>query len=453
MTPALAGFQSLLVSLPLREFAARRARLLDAIGSGVAILPSAPVQIRNNDVEQEYRQDSDFYYLTGFEEPESVLVLTTEHGKHRCVVFVRPRDKDRETWDGPRLGVEGALQWPGIDAAFPIAELNAKLPEYLADARRLHYRLALNPEFDRIVFRALEAVRKRGRRGVIAPSEIVDFSQSLHELRLRKSDAELAVMAQAAAISCEAHARALEVAQPGVYEYEIEAEILRVFRARGAARPAYGSIVGSGPNATVLHHRRNDRRLCEGDLLLIDAGAELGYYASDVTRTFPVSGTFSPPQRAIYDLVLEAQLAAIDCIRPGVTYMHVHERTIEVLTAGLVGLGLISGSVADAIEHGRYKPYYMHGTSHWLGMDVHDVGAYYAHKQPRALEPGMVLTVEPGLYVGHDAAVEPRFAGIGVRIEDDIVVTESGHLNLTAAIPKDPAELERRLAARARVQR
>jgi Xaa-Pro aminopeptidase len=433
---------------PRNEFAIRRKRLLEAIGHGVVIVPAAPVSIRNNDVEHDYRQDSDFYYLTGFDEPESVLVLSTEHVQ-RTVLFVRPRDKDRETWDGPRAGVDGALGWPGVDAAFPIGELAQRLPEYLTGARRLHHRLAQNAEFDQIVFRAIDAVRRKARRGAIAPTEIIDFTLSLHELRLHKSDAELDTMARAAAISRQAHARAMEVARPGRYEYEVEAELLRVFRANGAERPAYGSIVASGPNATVLHHRRNDRQMQEGELLLIDAGAEYGYYASDVTRTFPVSGHFSAAQRAIYELVLAAQLAAIAQIRPGTTYLQVHDRAVQVLSDGLVRLGLLAGPVQEVIEHGRYKRYYMHGTSHWLGMDVHDVGEYYTHKEPRKLQPGMVLTVEPGVYIApDDTTVDERFRGIGVRIEDDIAVTDTGHLNLTAAIPKDPEEIERELARR-----
>ncbi len=437
-----------MTSLNSSEFAARRARYLQEMGRGVAIVPAAPIAIRNNDVEHDYRQDSDFFYLTGFDEPQSVLLLTTEHKEHRCVVFVRKRDKERETWDGPRAGLEGAKEWLQADAAYPIEELEQRLPDYLGDVRRLHYRLAVHPELDALLFRVLEVVRRKARAGVVAPSEIVDLTRDLHELRLRKSEAELGVMAQAAAISREAHARAMQVARPGRYEYEVEAEILRVFRAHGAERPAYGSIVGSGPNATILHHRRNDRQMREGDLLLIDAGAEYGYYASDVTRTFPVSGRFSAPQRAIYELVLEAQLAAIEAVRPGVPYTEVHEVALRVLAAGLIRLGLVEGPLEQALEEGRYKPYYMHRTSHWLGMDVHDVGDYFADKQPRKLEPGMVLTVEPGLYVAADAAVEDKWRGIGVRIEDDIAVTQTGYRNLTAEIPKDAAELERVLGAR-----
>jgi Xaa-Pro aminopeptidase len=430
------------------EFAARRARFVKEMGSGVAVVPSARTFIRNNDVEHEYRQDSDFFYLTGFDEPESVLILTTEHAQHRTVVFVRKRDKDREIWDGPRAGVEGAKALLGADAAFTIDELEQKLPEYLSDVRRLHYRLAVNPAFDAIVFRAIEAVRRLARTGVVAPSEIVDLTRDLHEMRLRKSESELATMSAAVAITAEAHARAMQVARPGTFEYEVEAEVLRVYRARGAERPAYGSIVGSGDNATILHYRKNDRQLQDGDLLLIDAGCELGYYASDVTRTFPVNGRFTPEQRALYDVVLDAQLEAIAAIKPGIPYTDVHDVAVRVLTEGLCRYGLIEGPVATAISEGRYKPYYMHRTSHWLGMDVHDVGDYFADKKPRLLEPGMVLTVEPGLYVGREAKVDPKWQGIGIRIEDDIGVTAEGFRNLTAAIPKAASDLERILQAR-----
>jgi Xaa-Pro aminopeptidase len=430
------------------ELTERREAFIREMGPGVAVLPAAPVAIRNNDVEHDYRQDSDFFYLTGFDEPDSVLLLTTEHPEHRAVVFLRERNKERETWDGPRLGVDAAPETLGVDAAFPIGELSERLPDYLADVRRLHYRLGVHHDFDGVIFDALEQVRSRARTGVVAPSEIVDLTRDLHEMRLRKSEAELEVMSRAAAITREAHARAMQVARPGAHEYEVEAELLRVFRAHGAERPAYGSIVGSGPNATILHHRRNDRQMQDGDLLLIDAGAELGYYASDVTRTFPVNGRFTDEQRAIYDLVLASQHAAIEAVKPGVAYTEAHEAALEVLVAGLVELGLIEGPVDEAIEKKTYTRFFMHRTSHWLGMDVHDVGDYYVDKKPRRLEPGMVLTIEPGLYVAADAEVDPKWQGIGVRIEDDVAVTADGCRNLTADIPKEADELERILAER-----
>ncbi len=430
------------------EFAARRQKVLAAMGQGVALFASTPVAIRNNDVEHEFRQDSDLYYLTGFDEPESVLLLTTEHSEHRMVLFVRPRDPERETWDGPRAGVDGAKTLFGADAAFPIAELDQRLPDYLKDVRRLHYRLGNDRTFDERVLDAIDEVRQKARSGVTPPREIVDPSLITHELRLRKSAAEIDTMLQAAAITRDAHLRAMQVARPGRYEYEVEAEILRTFRAHGAERPAYGSIVGSGPNATVLHHRRNDRQMQDGELLLIDAGAEFGYYACDVTRTFPVGGKFSEAQRALYQLVLSAQLAAIAAVRPGATLPDVHHAAVGVLARGLVALGLVDGPIEDVLKNETYKPYYMHRTSHWLGMDVHDVGDYHLDKRPRPLAPGFVLTVEPGLYVAPGAKCDPKWHGIGIRIEDDVLVTETGAEILTDGIPKTVAEVEQILAAR-----
>ena len=429
-------------------YADRRERFLQQMGQGVAVLPAAPVHIRNNDVEHAYRQDSDFFYLTGFDEPESVLVLTNQHPDHRVVLFVRPRDPTREVWDGPRAGVDGAVAQFGADAAFPIGELLDRLPDYLANVHRLHYRVGLDRVFDDQMFRALDRVRARARTGVSVPGEIVDPALVLHEMRVRKSDGELRAMECAAAITREAHLRAMEIARPGRFEYEVEAEILRTFRAHGSERPAYGAIVGSGPNATILHYRKNDRRMEDGDLLLIDAGAEYSYYASDVTRTFPVSGRFTDEQRRVYDLVLDAQSAAISAVRPGATIEQVHDAAVRVLVSGMLDLGLLKGTLDEALESSSYKAFYMHRTSHWLGMDVHDVGCYHVSGQPRAMEEGMVLTVEPGLYVSPAAEVDPRWCGIGVRIEDDVVVTRDGYRVLTADIPRQASELEAILARR-----
>ncbi|MCA9609636.1 MAG: Xaa-Pro aminopeptidase [Myxococcales bacterium] len=429
--------------------AARRQRLLDQMGErAVAIIPSAPTAIRNNDVEHEYRQDSDLFYLTGLDEPESVLILSTAHEKHHAVLFVRPRNKEREIWDGPRIGVDGAKEHLAVDEAFEIAKLDAELGGYLSNAETLLYHVGRDATLDARVFGAMEATRRRHRYGIDFPTTIVDPAKHVHESRLVKDAHELEAMRRAAKVTAEAHDAAMTIARPGAYEFEVEAELLRVFRKHGCERPAYGSIVGSGPNATILHHRRNDRRMADGDLLLIDAGCELDYYASDVTRTFPVSGRFTEPQRAIYDVVLRAQLACIDAVAPGATLEAIHDVAVRELTRGLVDLGLIEGPLDAAIEEQRYKPYYMHRTSHWLGMDVHDVGPYYDQGTPRALAPGYVLTIEPGLYIGVEAEVDPKWRGIGVRIEDDLLVTESGHENLTAAIPKDPAAIESRLAAR-----
>lgn len=430
------------------EFRDRRERFCKSMGSGAAVFASTPIALRNNGVEHEFRQDSDLYYLTGFDEPESVLILSTEHPDHRSVLFVRPRDPSREVWDGPRAGVDGAVATYGVDAAFPIAELATRLPDYLQDVPRLLYRLGRDQRFDARVLRAIDVVRAKARTGVSAPREIVDPGTIVHEMRLRKSASEIEAMLRAAEITARAHLAAMQVARPGRYEYEIEAELLRTFRVNGAERAAYGSIVGSGPNATVLHHRRNDRRMEAGELLLIDAGAEYTYYASDVTRTFPISGRFSGPQRAIYELVLKAQIAAIAAVRIGATLNDIHREALEVLVAGLIKLGLIEGPVSAAIDQERYKPYYMHRTSHWLGMDVHDVGDYYVAKRPRELEAGFVLTVEPGLYIAPGSPCDASWHGIGVRIEDDVLVTDDGPHVLTAAIPKRVEDLEGILLAR-----
>ena len=428
--------------------ARRRAKFIEAMGEGVAIIPAAPVFIRNNDVEHDYRQDSDFYYLTGFDEPDSVLVLENGPDHRRATLFVRKRDAEREIWDGKRAGVDGAIAEFGVDAAHPIEEFADRLPDLLENVRRVYYRLGHDRAFDDRVLSAVAEVRRRARLGVRAPVEFVDSGDYLHAERLIKDPTELDLIEKAGSISRLAHLRAMEVALPGAYEYEVEAELLRVFRAHGSERPAYGSIVGSGPNATILHHRRNDRQMQAGDLVLIDAGAEFGYYASDVTRTFPISGRFTAPQRKLYDLVLNAQLAAIGAVRPGVTFNSVHEAALQVLVAGLIDLGLVEGPLDQAIEEKRYTAYYMHRTSHFLGMDVHDVGYYYEDGQSRLLEPGMVLTVEPGLYVGVDAQAPEEFRGIGIRIEDDIAVTADGHRNLTPNIPKDADEVEVLLARR-----
>jgi Xaa-Pro aminopeptidase len=430
-------------------YQARRQRLMSEMGERtVAVFASAPTAIRNNDVEHEYRQESDFFYLTGLDEPYSVLILSNVHPDHEAVLFVRPRDPERETWDGPRTGVDGAVADFGADVAFESRELDAKLPEYLSGAERVIYRLGRHADFDARMIAALEMARRRQRAGKDFPTELHDPGKLLHAHRLHKDAGELDTMRRAAAITRQAHLAAMRVAKPGAHEYEVEAEILRVFRSGGSERPAYGSIVGSGPNATILHHRKNDRRMSAGELLLIDAGCELEYYASDVTRTFPVDGRFTKEQRAVYAAVLRAQEACIEAVRPGTTLEAIHQLAVRTLAAGMIELGLIEGPLDKAIEEKRHERFYMHRTSHWLGMDVHDVGSYFHHGEPTVLAPGMVLTIEPGLYIAQNADVDAKWRGIGVRIEDDVLVTPSGHENLTAAIPKHPDELERILADR-----
>jgi Xaa-Pro aminopeptidase len=428
----------------------RRVAFLEAMDKGgpdaVGVFPAAPVYVRNNDVDHEYRQDSDFFYLTGFDEPQSVLVLDGKTKK--TTLFVRPRDPEREIWDGPRAGVDGVKASYGADEAFVVADLDAELPKLLQDHRRLFYRLGKDRAFDEKIIQMIDRLRTRARTGVTAPTEIVDPGPIVHEMRLIKSPEDLATMRAASKITQEAHLRAMGATKPGMHEYEVEAILLDSFRRHGSERPAYGSIVGSGPNACILHYRSNNRLMAPGELLLIDAGCEYGYYASDVTRTFPVDGKFTREQQAIYELVLEAQLAGIELVKVGSTLDQIHKKCVDVVTRGLVRLGLLAGEPEKLIEEEAYKPFFMHRTSHWLGMDVHDVGAYFVGGKPRELQAGMVLTVEPGIYIGKDYdKVPPEWRGIGVRIEDDILVTDAAPENLTAAIPKTVGDVTRACAA------
>lgn len=428
------------------EFAERRRRVLDALGPAVLLLPAAPLAIRNNDVEHEYRQDSDLFYLSGFDEPESALCLRGGKDKPFCL-FVRARDPEREVWDGARAGVDGAVKDFGADEAFPIAELPQKLPELLENTSRLYYRLGRDKSFDDVVLGAIDKVRARAKLGVSWPVEIVDPATIVHELRRLKTREELELMRRAAEITRDAHVAAMRTAKPGRHEYEVEAAIRAVFRQHGSERPAYGPIVGSGPNATVLHYRRNDRKMQDGDLLLVDAGCEFGYYACDVTRTFPVGGKFSGPQRAIYEIVLAAQTASIDATRAGATLESIHDASVKIIAQGLLDLGLVEGPLETVLEKQTYKKYYMHRTSHYLGMDVHDVGRYFVDGKPRPLDTGVVITVEPGIYVAENAEGAPeQYRGIGVRIEDDVWVTPEGPSVLTSDVPRSVEDVERACA-------
>jgi Xaa-Pro aminopeptidase len=423
-------------------FAERRQQLLDAMGpDAVMVFVGARLAVRSADTEYPFRQDSDFWYLTGFDHPDAVAILSTREGP-TFSLFVQPRDPAAETWTGFRPGVDGALSDYAADAAHPREEFLEKLPDLLRGAERIYHTLGRDHEIDARIISLQDEIRRQSRGGVLPANEIVDPRLLVHEMRLHKSDAEIELMQRAANISLEAHHRAARLAQPDRYEYELEAELGHVFRSSGCAGPAYASIVGSGVNATILHYIRNDQQLAKGDLVLIDAGVEVQGYASDVTRTYPVGGRFEPAARDLYEVVLAAQLAAIDASGPGTTLPEIHSTALRVLCEGMRTLGVLKGGVDEIIEKETYRPYYMHGTSHWLGLDVHDVGAYVTRDdsgeaKPRRLSKGMVHTIEPGLYIGaNDPNAPEAFKGIGIRIEDDIVVTEDGIHNLNGDMPK-----------------
>jgi Xaa-Pro aminopeptidase len=438
------------MSVSAAEYRRRRKRLMELCGEGaVVIVPAAPERIRNNDAHYPYRQDSDFVYLTGFEEPDAVLVLVPGRAAAETILFCRDRDRERERWDGPRLGPEGAAARLLVDDAFPIADIDDILPGLVEGRDRVYYHFGRDPEFDLRVLGWINRVRAEVRRGARAPREIIALGFLLHELRLFKSPAEIRLIKRSAEIAAEAHRRVMEICRPGIREFEIEAEILHCFR-RHSAVPSYEPIVAAGANACVLHYRANRDELKDGDLLLVDAGAEYGWYASDITRTIPVSGRFSPEQRAIYELVLAAQRAAIAEARPGRHWDDIHQAAVRTLAAGLIELGLLKGSLKRVIAEERYKDFYMHKTGHWLGLDVHDVGDYRIDGQSRLLEPGMVMTVEPGIYIAPDLKQVPaKWRGIGVRIEDDVLVSKDGPVVLTEGVVKDPDEIEAVMAAAA----
>ena len=415
--------------------------------NSVAVFSSAREATRSNDTNYRYRQDSDFYYLTGFDEPEAIAVIAPAKEEQRYTLFVRPRDPEREIWDGRRAGVEGAVKDYGADAAFPVLEFAEKFDALVNGARALYYRIGVDSALDDMILNQIKRMRAGSRRNIYAPEAIIDPAVLLHEMRLIKNEDEIAIMQRSADIAAEAHHEAMKQARPGMREYELEALIEYIFRKNGASAPAYTSIIGGGANATVLHYVSNDATLRDGDLLLIDAGAEYNGYASDITRTFPVAGRYTPAQRDIYDLVLEAQIACTGMVQPGVTIDELHNRSVEILTEGMVRLGLLTGDPQKLIEEGEYKRFYMHRLGHYLGMDVHDVGRYHSEGQSRALEPGIVITIEPGLYIAQNAENIPdKYRGIGVRIEDDVLVTNEGHRVLTGKAPKQAEEIEQLMA-------
>lgn len=433
---------------------ARRAALNARLPAGLLILPTARVKNRSNDSDYSYRFDSSFHYLTGFGEPEAVLVQVLGDAP-RSILFCLPKNELREIWDGFLYGPAAAQAQFGFDEAYPIDQLDARLAELMAGQPRLYFPIGADEKWDQRILELVNVVKSRARLGLSAPTEFVDVRAAVNEMRLFKDPHELQIMREAGRISAEAHLRAMQAARPGQFEYEVEAELLYHFYKNGSRYPAYGSIVAAGANATCLHYHENNCRLRDGDLLLIDAGCELHGYAADITRTFPVSGRFSGPQKDIYQLVLAAMQASFDQVRPGVPRIAYHDAAVRTLTQGLIDLGVLHGSVDGLIESEAYKQFYMHGTGHWLGLDVHDVGEYKVDGESRRFEPGMVLTVEPGLYFRPPLADSPahyvrnipeHFLHVGVRIEDDLVVTADGHDNLTTLAPKTVADIEAAMA-------
>jgi Xaa-Pro aminopeptidase len=426
------------------EFKKRRKQLMQQIGIGnIALIGSASIRTRNRDVNYPFRQDSDFYYLTGFNEPDSLAVFIPGRKQGEYILFCREFDEKKALWEGAHAGLEGATTHYKADDSFPIDDLDDILPGMLEDKGKVFYPIGRDSDLDHNLLVWINHIRSQSRSGVTAPGELVSLEHILHEMRLFKSAEELKLMRRAADVSASAHVKAMQKCKPGLYEYQIEAEITYSFIQDGLRAVAYPSIVAGGKNACVLHYTENADKLKSGDLLLVDAGAECDHYAADITRTFPISGRFSEPQKLLYQLVLDAQAAAIAQIKPGLPWHLAHDASVEVLTKGLVALGLLKGRVAKLIKDEKYKQFYMHRIGHWLGMDVHDVGDYKLDKEWRLLEPGMVLTIEPGLYIPEDClTVDEQWRGIGIRIEDDVLVTAEGHEILTGGVPKTIAEIE-----------
>ncbi|WP_428384599.1 Xaa-Pro aminopeptidase [Nevskia ramosa] len=433
----------------LAEYAARRAALIKAMGpDGLAIIPSAREVIRNRDSHYRFRQDSDFLYLSGFQEPDSVLVLAPGNQDGEFLMFVRARDAAREIWDGRRAGPEGAVSQYGADQAFVIDELDKQLQGLLSGRRRVFYTFGEHPEWDPKIAAVVREIREVSRRGAAAPTDFVALETTLHEQRLIKTEAELKLIRHACQVTAGAHVRAMQATQPGGWEWAVAAEIHHEFE-RHDMQCGYGSIVGGGENACILHYKENESQLNNGDLLLIDAGGEYRGYTADITRTFPINGRYSGAQKEVYEVVLAAQLAAIATLTAGNASSRPHEVATKALTEGMVALGLLKGDVDTLIAEGKHRQFYMHGTGHWLGLDVHDVGRYKLDGVARNFEPGMVMTVEPGLYIAPGTeGVDPRFHGIGIRIEDDVLVTGGAPEVLTSGVPKAVAEVEALMAGR-----
>lgn len=426
------------------EFKKRRKQLMQRIGKGnIALLGSSSTKVRNRDVHYPFRQDSDFYYLTGFSEPDALAVFIPGREQGEYILFCREFDEAKALWEGAHAGLEGATGHYQADDAFPIEDLDEILPGMLENKHKVFYPMGRDSDLDHRVLDWINHIRGQSRSGVIAPGELVSLEHILHEMRLFKSTEEIKLMRRAAEVSAQGHIKAMQACKAGLYEYQIEAELIHHFMQEGLRSVAYPSIVAGGKNACVLHYTENTDKLRNGDLLLIDAGAECDHYAADITRTFPVSGRFSAPQKQLYQLVLDAQSAAIEQIKPGAPWHLAHDASVEVLTKGMVELGLLEGKVKTLIKKEKFKQFYMHRIGHWLGMDVHDVGDYKVDQKWRLLEPGMVLTVEPGLYISADCkTVDEKWRGIGIRIEDDLLVTEQGYEILTQGVPKTIVEIE-----------
>ena len=425
-----------------KEFARRRKTLTQMVGDGgIAILPSAPIRTRSRDVEYRYRQDSDFYYMTGFAEPDAVAVIVPGRDSGEYLLFCRERDAEKERWDGQRMGTDGVREHYHADDAFPIDDIDDILPGIMESCERVYYTMGLYKDFDARIADWVNSLRSGGSQGLHTPQEFVALDHILHDMRLYKSRSEISAMRKSARVAVAAHKRAMRVTRPGLYEYEVEAEFIHEFR-RNDARNSYSPIVAAGANACTLHYVDNSAELEDGQLLLIDAGCELDYYASDITRTFPVNGRFTAEQRAVYEIVLEAQLAAIDKVRKGNHWNDPHDAAVRVITKGLKKIGLLDGSLPKLIRDGAYREFYMHRAGHWIGMDVHDVGDYKVGDEWRILESGMVMTVEPGVYISGGRKVPKKWRNIGIRIEDDVAVTTNGPDVLTKGLVKDPDGIE-----------
>lgn len=436
------------MTIKMTEYAKRRKEVMRSIGpNAIAILPAAPEILRNGDAHYSYRQNSDFYYLTGFEEPEAYLVLAPKRKEGEYVLFNRVRDKDKEIWDGPRAGQEGARKEFLADQAFPFAEFEKMLPDLLEGREAIYYPVGFNQTFDNMIVAGVNQIRAKIRAGKQAPTKFNDINNILHEMRLLKSPAEANVMRKAAEISAAAHVRAIKACKPGVYEYQLEAEIMHEFQRQGARFAAYNSIIGAGRNSCILHYIANNNKIHAGDLVLVDAGCEYQNYAADITRTFPANGKFSAEQKAIYELVLKAQLAAIKTVKPGAIWTAPQDVIVKIITQGLIDLGILKGKLDTLIEKQAYFPFYMHRSGHYLGLDVHDAGSYRVNGKWRTMQEGMVLTIEPGIYISADIpGVNKRWHNIGVRIEDDVLVTKNGNEVLSKNVPKTVAEIEALMA-------